>query len=279
MRVGQTLGANLLGTSVIYTEPMMLSVLLATISWVFIATLANVPISITHSVVGSMIGLGLIWALWNGHSYAESMNWYEVGLILLGLVISPILGFIGASIGQYFIIHYFKAYNTGITQIEQKEKFFRYAILGFAFLNEISRAGNDSGKAIGIVFGLLNSSQINSSSLIWIISLIGIMFALGLAFVGKNLIVNVGNTTGGQIRPSEAFVIEMVVAIILFTSTIFGLPVSGSHILIFALIGSAQMKGEKPDPKYFRQILKSWILTFPITASLCCGFYIIIQII
>ena len=48
----------------------------------------------------------------------------------------------------------------------------------------------------------------------------------------------------------------------------FGLPISGSHVLIFAILGAASLKGERPDRKSFRKMVVSWIVTFPVAALL-----------
>ncbi|GAH11103.1 unnamed protein product, partial [marine sediment metagenome] len=68
-------------------------------------------------------------------------------------------------------------------------------------------------------------------------------------------------------------VAEVSTSMIMLGATILGLPVSGSHILIFALIGSARMKGEKPDRKSFRRMVSSWFLTFPVAAILSAVIY------
>jgi inorganic phosphate transporter, PiT family len=140
-------------------------------------------------------------------------------------------------------------------------------------VNQFSRAGNDAGKAIGLINALNNTGTI-SSSLIWSLTLVAaLMYGIGLFTVGRYIIENVGNTTGGSLRPSEALAIESTTAIIILISTLLGLPVSGGHILIFAMVGTAAMKGEKPDPRSFRMMVMSWILTFPITATLSAIFY------
>ena len=74
-------------------------------------------------------------------------------------------------------------------------------------------------------------------------------------------------------RPSDALAAEVSTSLIMLGATLFGLPVSGSHILVFALIGTARMKGEKPDKRSFRRMVISWFLTFPIAAGLAAIIY------
>lgn len=196
---------------------------------------------------------------------------------MLGLVISPILGYIGAIGVQYILNHFLKQHSQGLQQVESIEKVFRFLIIIFVSLNQFSRAGNDAGKAIGIL-NVLNKTGTLSSLLVWQLTvLIALIYGIGLFTVGRYVIETVGNTTGGALRPSEALAIESATAIIIFIATLVGLPVSGGHILIFAMVGSAALKGEKPDPRSFRMMVLSWILTFPITAVLSAISYSILE--
>ena len=77
-------------------------------------------------------------------------------------------------------------------------------------------------------------------------------------------------SVGGSVkmRPSDGLVIQLSSVLVLFLATMLGLPISGSHVLIFAIIGAARVKGERPDKKSFRKMVVSWIITFPVAALL-----------
>ncbi|MFO7803487.1 MAG: anion permease [Desulfovermiculus sp.] len=61
----------------------MLASLLAAALWVFIATLTALPVSSTHSIIGSILGFGLI-AMGPG-----VVNWLVLGGVVLSWIISP----------------------------------------------------------------------------------------------------------------------------------------------------------------------------------------------
>jgi PiT family inorganic phosphate transporter len=63
----------------------LLAALLAASLWVCLATYRNLPVSTTHSIVGAMIGVGLVVG---GPS---AVNWGQVALITASWVTSPIL--------------------------------------------------------------------------------------------------------------------------------------------------------------------------------------------
>ncbi|MBC2715977.1 MAG: inorganic phosphate transporter [Desulfobacteraceae bacterium] len=65
-----------------------LSALLAAALWVSFATWKSLPVSTTHSIVGAMVGFGLIAG---GFSV---VNWGKLGAVLLSWVISPVLSLV-----------------------------------------------------------------------------------------------------------------------------------------------------------------------------------------
>ena len=90
--------------------------------------------------------------------------------------------------------------------------------------------------------------------------------------IGRNVIKNVGNNLIA-IKPSDAFSIELSTSLVLFIATFLGFPVSGTHVLVFSIIGAGMVKGERPDKKSFRKMLLSWIITFPVAAALSAMIY------
>ncbi|MFX1448268.1 MAG: inorganic phosphate transporter, partial [Promethearchaeota archaeon] len=55
--VAKTVGADLLGEALNYTDFMLLTVLISSIFWLIIGSFAGIPLSSTHSLVGSIVGV------------------------------------------------------------------------------------------------------------------------------------------------------------------------------------------------------------------------------
>jgi phosphate/sulfate permease len=71
----------------------MLCALMGAGSWVLIATRLALPVSTTHAIVGAIIGFGVV-----AHGF-PSIDWTEVGFIVLSWIVSPVLaGLMSASV-------------------------------------------------------------------------------------------------------------------------------------------------------------------------------------
>ncbi len=232
------------------------------------------PLVPLHSVVGSIFGVAIVWSFFPGQPFTASLNWGKMLEIVLGWIISPVLGFLMALLFQWLleVIMRKTKSNTGILRVEKTEKVFMYILMASVFWTQLTRGGNDSANAVGIFFGLAETyTELEPFSYLYL-GAAGLMIAFGLIVVGKNVIKSVG---GGlvKMRPSDGVVIQLSSVLVLFLATLLGLPISGSHVLIFAILGAAYIKGERPDKKSFRKMVVSWIVTFPVAALLSAILY------
>lgn len=76
---------------------VMLAALLAAAIWISLATWANAPVSTTHSVVGAIMGAGIVVYGWH------SVHWASMAMIAAGWVLSPLVaGLIAALLLAFF---------------------------------------------------------------------------------------------------------------------------------------------------------------------------------
>lgn len=81
----------------LYTDPTeyqirehalaMVCVLIGSGAWLMVATLFSLPVSTTHSVVGSVIAVN-VWRAWS----LDVIRWSSIGFVALSWVLSPMLG-------------------------------------------------------------------------------------------------------------------------------------------------------------------------------------------
>lgn len=71
---------------------MVLSLLLAGVIWNLGTWYLGIPVSSSHTLIGSILGVGLANSLLNGRGIA-GVNWAKAGEVGLALLVSPLIGF------------------------------------------------------------------------------------------------------------------------------------------------------------------------------------------
>ena len=77
-----------------------IAAMMAAATWLTIATRFGLPVSTTHSIIGGIIGVGLVLEV--DHD-AEYINWEVVGKVVMSWVASPIMGALIAFFSYYII--------------------------------------------------------------------------------------------------------------------------------------------------------------------------------
>lgn len=80
---------------------MVFSMLAAAITWNLGTWYFGIPASSSHTLIGSILGVGIANAWLTHAAVAEGVNWGKAVEIILSLVISPIIGFVLAAVLQW----------------------------------------------------------------------------------------------------------------------------------------------------------------------------------
>ena len=73
----------------------VLALLLAGVGWNLGTWYLGLPVSSSHTLIGSILGVGIANGLWNGGD-VRGVNWAKAGEVGLGLLVSPMVGFLCA---------------------------------------------------------------------------------------------------------------------------------------------------------------------------------------
>lgn len=267
--VSDTIGAGLLDTALVgfKIENLFLAVIISTSIFLILSSTKGLPVSTTVGVVGSVIGVGLYYMIAIG---GNVVLWGGFTTVALGWIISPLMG-MGLSIGLYWLIRrYVLTIPKGLKGIEKMEKYFLYALFVTVIIAGLSRAGNDVGNAVGVLTAFEGIPGLALPEL-WILLLIGgVGIGIGLYFLGRRVLKNVGKNII-EMRPSDGFAIQAAVMIIMLLATMGGFPISGTVVLIFAIIGNSLIKRVRFNKKTVKEIIYSWGLTIPVTLLVSMG--------
>ncbi|MFX1315481.1 MAG: anion permease [Promethearchaeota archaeon] len=265
--VAKTVGADILGEGITYTTFMLLTVLISSIIWLVAGSFAGIPLSSTHSLIGSIFGVIIVYALFQGEVDPETaLNWTKLGNVVLSWFLSPLFGLLVTFILFKMIAKFYLSHLKGLNQIEKSERYFKWVLLIAVIFAEIW-VGANSGEALGILYGLLDNGSLNLTEYFFYAVICGIFAGIGIYIAARYVIKNLASQMIDT-RPSEGIILQLSSAIILMVATIFGLPISHSHVIVFCILGLSIAQKKEVDYKVLGKMGIFWILTFPIAAIL-----------
>ena len=270
--VAKTVGSDLLGEGLTYTTFMLLTVLISSIIWLVIGSFAGIPLSSTHSLIGSIVGVVIVYSFLQGGVNPETaFNWVKLGNVVLGWFISPVFGLIITFVLFKIIAKTYLSRLKGLNQIEKSEKNFKWLLLITVIFAEIW-VGANSGEALGILYGLLDNGSLNMGQYLFYAFICGIASCVGIYIAARYVIRNLASQMIDS-RPSEGLIIQLSTALILMVATLLGLPISHSHVIVFCIIGMGLAQKKEVDYKGLGKMGIYWVLTFPIAAALAGFLY------
>jgi len=77
---------------------MVYALLVAAVIWNLATWWRGLPVSSSHTMIGSILGVGLANQFINGHSGTSGVDWEQVTKVLKALIFSPVIGFILAAV-------------------------------------------------------------------------------------------------------------------------------------------------------------------------------------
>ena len=272
----QIIGAQLLGVGVTetigqdmvvvpFTLDIVLVLAIAMTIWLLIASLRGYPISTTHSIVGAVLGVGLFIEFATAQLF---INWFTIIEIVVGWILSPIFGLIIAFLVQILVRRVILPRATSLDRIERFERIFGWFLLVMVIITGLSRGGNDVSKAVGIL------TMVIMDRAVWpyLLLLGGIGMAVGLFLIGRRVVATVGMEVT-ELRPSSGFAAETAVAAVLFIGTVFGIPLSGTHVLVTAVVGVGLANRNPVRGPGLNKIVIASFLTVPISALFAVGLF------
>jgi len=268
--VAKTVGSDILGEGIQYTTYMLLTVLISSIIWLVVGSFAGIPLSSTHALIGSVFGVIIMYAISQGGVNPDTaLNWNKLSNVVLSWFISPIFGLLITYVLFKLVAKFYLSRLRGLNQIERSEKNFKWLLLVAVIFAEIW-VGANSGEALGILYGLLENGSLNISQYFIFAVICGIFACVGIYIAARYVIRNLASQMIDS-RPSEGLIIQISSGIILMIATLFGLPISHSHVIVFCIIGLSLAQKKELDLKGLGKMGIYWILTFPI-AAIMAGF-------
>jgi PiT family inorganic phosphate transporter len=245
---------------------IVIAALIGAITWNLITWYFGLPSSSSHALIGGLVGAGLASTsvvLWSG----------IVDKVVIPMVVSPAVGFVGAFLLMTAILWLFRRSNPG-----RVTRGFRMAQSLSAAAMALGHGLQDAQKTMGVIFlALLTSGHVDKSDPIplWVKLSAATAISLGTYSGGWRIMRTLGRRII-HLDPARGFASEATAATVLYVMAI-GLqaPVSTTHTITSAVMGAGATKRLSAVRwGVAKGIITAWILTIPAAgavAALCYG--------
>ncbi|MEO6445853.1 MAG: inorganic phosphate transporter [Gemmatimonadaceae bacterium] len=279
--VARTIGKGMIDISIV-TPDVILGGLLGAIIWNLITWYYGLPSSSSHALLGGYAGAAIAKA---GPAAIIVAGWTKTVIFIF---LSPIIG-----MASGFIL------MTAIYWVFQKvpphrvDSIFRKGQLVSAALFSISHGANDAQKTMGIIVGLLVSSNAvfasesgwlrhlylpNGETIpLWVEMGAYSAIAMGTLFGGWRIVHTMGSRIT-KLRPVGGSAAETAGAFTILLATRYGIPVSTTHTITGAIMGvGATSRLSAVRWGIAGRIVWAWIMTIPAAATISAICLILLQ--
>ncbi|MHB1312403.1 MAG: inorganic phosphate transporter [Gemmatimonadaceae bacterium] len=257
--------------------------LIGAIIWNLFTWWYGIPSSSSHALIGGFAGAAV--AKGGIHALAWGQKWIET---LAAIVLSPILGMIVAFFLMILLYNLFqKASPHRVDKVFRPGQLISSAMLSFA------HGSNDAQKTMGIIVGLLVSSQrlfagktgwmshlyLRDANRIpyWVELCAYSAISLGTLLGGWRIVHTMGSRIT-RLRPVGGFAAESAGAIVIMTASTFGIPVSTTHTITGSIVGvGATHRLSAVRWGLASRIVWAWIVTIPAAAAVAGVAYVVMQ--
>jgi inorganic phosphate transporter, PiT family len=270
VHVAKTIGKGIVDANIV-NEYVVFAALIGAIVWVATCTRFGLPISVSHSLIGGLIGPAL---LIGGTDALVSTGIIKVVIFIF---LSPIIGFLLGYLIMIATMWVFKKRSP-----RKVDGVFRVLQLASSAVFSLGHGSNDAQKTIGIITILLYSTGHLTGEFhvpTWVIFASYITIGAGTLAGGWKVIKTLG-TSLTHLKPVQGFCAETAGAITVISSTLGGIPVSTTHTITGSIMGvgsvnrlSAVRWGVAGN------IILAWVLTIPATLIISAASYWVISLI
>jgi PiT family inorganic phosphate transporter len=254
--VATTVGKGLVDTGAVNTNTVSAG-LIGAIAWNIATWYVGLPSSSSHALLGGLVG-AVFFA-----SGADAVNGGGVvEKVLIPALLSPTLAFVVAGVGVIL------AYRVlGRRRPGPISRGFRAGQLVSGALLAIAHGTNDGQKTMGVMtLALVAHGNISANNFHvpdWVVLSAATAIAAGTYVGGWRIIKTVGNRIH-KMDPAQGFAAQAGGAVVILASSHYGFPLSTTHTISGAVIGSGAAKRVSSVRwGVAGNMLVAWILTFP----------------
>jgi PiT family inorganic phosphate transporter len=262
-RVAATIGKGIIEPAVV-DNAVIFGALIGAIAWNVITWYWGIPSSSSHALIGGMIGAAVARA---GFDPLLAPGIIRTTVFIF---VAPLLGMaIGGALMLAISRIFFRCAPA------RMDRWFRLSQLVSSALYSIGHGSNDAQKTMGIIWLLLMTQGLATPGHLpgWVIISCYTAISVGTLCGGWRIIKTMGQKLT-KLTPASGSAASMGGAVTLFIASNFGIPVSTTHTITGAILGT----GAVQNPARVRwgiatSLVYAWLLTIPAAALVAAGAY------
>jgi len=265
VHVAKTIAKGTVDPSVV-TPAIILAALLGALLWNIFTWWLGLPTSSSHALMGGFVGAAVVAA------GPQAVVMSGVTKTVMFIVISPVAGLILGFLLMLATVWIFRRSTP-----RKVDTLFRRLQLVSAAAFSLGHGANDAQKTMGIITALLYSTGHLTGDFqvpMWVVLSAHGAIGLGTLSGGWRIVKTMGmNIT--KLQPVGGFCAEAAGSVALFGATALGVPVSTTHTITGAIVGSGVSATQKFSAVRWGvagRIVWAWVLTMPaagMVAALC----------
>jgi PiT family inorganic phosphate transporter len=291
--VAKTITSGLIDAKVVTpTSGIIICALIGAIVWNLVTWWFGLPSSSSHALIGGLCGAALAASHNNWHvilwSQPDKTHWW-LGKGVLWKVIVPMITSPLAGLVLGFIIMGLLYFFLQNKRPQRVNRFFGVAQIFSAASMGLMHGTNDAQKTMGIIaltllgatathqfdhlpswLSFLRTEQHGKELEIalWIKIVCALTMASGTAVGGWRIIRTLGHKMV-KLHPINGFAAETSSAVVIFTATRLGIPVSTTHNISAAIMGvGAAKRFNAIKWVVVERMVWAWVLTIPVSAAI-----------
>jgi PiT family inorganic phosphate transporter len=250
---------------------IVLAGLIGAISWNLITWYFGLPSSSSHALIGGLVGAAL--------AAGATVRWMTIlDKVIIPMIASPLVGFGLAFLVMLSIMWIFRNRNP-----HRVSRGFRLAQTVSAAALALGHGLQDAQKTMGVIFLALvtgNYVAADSDLPLWVIFAAAFAISAGTYSGGFRIMRTLGRKII-HLDPPRGFAAESVGAAVLYTTAfVWHAPVSTTHIITSAIMGSGATKRLSAVRwGVAKTILVAWVSTFPAAGLMAAVVYYVCRLV
>jgi PiT family inorganic phosphate transporter len=266
LEVAATVASDVVDSGAI-TQQVVFAGLVGAITWNLITWYFGLPSSSSHALIGGVVGsafaaVGADAVLGDG----------VLGKVLIPALVAPIVAFVVAGISIVIVYRTVGRQRPGIVS-----RGYRLGQVVSASMFALAHGTNDAQKTMGIiVLALIAHGSLPAEGYdvpVWVVVSAAAAIGFGTYTGGWRIIRTMG-TRVHRMDPAQGFTAEGAGSAVILASSHFGFPLSTTHVIAGAIMGSGA--GKRLSAVRWGvagNIVAAWLLTLPAAAAIGAATY------